>query len=287
MMINNEEDPLGDAQSFDHNWKKRPETKYLHWTRGEPRNQIQLAFRRHWLTFQKLIGERKGKARCLEVGCGRGSLSAYFADDDWDCSLLDLSSTAIDQAIKAFSENNLKGDFQIGNCLNMPFDDSSFDIVFSIGLLEHFENLESVIAEQHRVLDSDGLFIAYVVPHIPDNCQRKFEWINELLRKLLPSETSDALSGKSEVYRSDSLSPPYLRILEELNFHDIGHSGIYPLPLISHSPEFPFSLLPDEAELSLVNTFQEWLLSNEGNNNDPWLCEEGEGQAFIIWGRKS
>ena len=285
-MDNKGDDPLGDAESFDSNWRKRPETQYLHWTREKPRNQIQLAFRRHWLTFQKIIGDRQGRARCLEVGCGRGSLSAYFADHGWDCSLLDLSSTAIDQAKKAFTENDLQGEFKIGNCLQMPYDDSSFDLVFSIGLLEHFEDIESVISEQHRVLDRNGLFIGYVVPHIPDNCQIRFEWVNELLRKLLPNETSDALSGKSEVFRSDSLSPPYLKILEKLNFYDIGHSGIYPLPLISHSPEFPFSLLPEEAELSLVETFQKWLISNEINSDDPWLCEEGEGQAFIIWGRK-
>lgn len=276
----------GDSVAFDSNWRQRPETTYLHWTRGDPVNQIQLAFRQHWLTFNELIGERNGKRRCLEVGCGRGSLSAYFADAGWDCTLLDLSEAAIDQATKAFTEAGLVAKFDVGNCLELPYEDGNFDLVFSIGLLEHFEDIGPVISEQVRVLAPGGIFIGYVVPHLPNCIQKDYEWINDVLRAIIDKPDA-TLSAKSEIYRSDALSQPYLEIMELLGLKNCQSEGTYPLPMISHSPDFPFSLLPPVAEKSLVATFQKWLLKRQKRfKRNPWLCPEGEGQAFLIWGEK-
>jgi ubiquinone/menaquinone biosynthesis C-methylase UbiE len=285
---NNETDPSGDAGAFEDNWKKRPETEYLHWTRGDPANQIQLAFRRHWLTFQNLIDGREGKQRCLEVGCGRGSLSAYFADAGWECTLLDLAPKAIERAQIVFGEHGLNASFDIGDCLSLPYEESSFDLVFSIGLLEHFEKIDQVLSEQFRVLAPGGLFIGYVVPHFSDNVQGSYEWVNDLLRALLAEQTGEASFAKTEIYRSDAMSPRYLEVMRLLGFVEMGQEGAYPLPMISHSPDFPFSLLPKEAEANLVETFQKWLDERESRTGkDPWLCHEGEGQAFLVWGRKA
>lgn len=275
----------GDSAAFDANWASRKETQYLHWTRGEPENQIQLAFRRHWITFNRLLDGDAGSKRCLEVGCGRGSLSAYFADAGWDCTLLDLSENAIRRAEEAFLKEDLKAKFDVGDCLDLPYEDRSFDLVFSIGLLEHFENIEDAITEQVRVLDKNGLFIGYVVPHIPDSLQKDFEWVNELLRSILKAETQEAKEGKVDVFRSDEMSPRYISCLEQCGLKDIGARGIYSLPMVSHSPEFPFSLLPGEAEQTLVGVFESWLEAS--GEEDPWLCDEGKGQAFIVWGRKA
>jgi hypothetical protein len=76
--------------------------------------------------------------------------------------------------------------------------------------------------------------------------------------------------------------------MKRLGLQNIGASGTYPLPMISHSTEFPFSLLPPRAEQVLVSHFMRVL--DERNNNgerNPWLCEEGYGQAFLVWGFKS
>ena len=101
----------GSVTAFDQNWSKRKETTYTHWTRGNPKNQIQLAFRNHWITFNELLDGRVGNKKCLEIGCGRGSLSAYFADENWDCTLLDISSIVIEQAKIAFNNAKLKANF--------------------------------------------------------------------------------------------------------------------------------------------------------------------------------
>lgn len=276
----------GDGSSFDANWRTTEEAGYLHWTRGSPQNQIQLAFRNHWLTFPQLIG-RDTPGRVLEVGCGRGSLSAYFADAGWDCTLLDLSPKAIELAQKAFDANGLRASFDVGDCLKMPYEDGSFDVVFSIGLLEHFEDITPVIREQARILAPGGLFIGYVVPSMPENVQKDYEWVNDIIKALVPAQV-DGMQ-KVEVFRSDTMSPRYLEAMAEVGLEDNRAIGTYPLPMISHSTAFPFSLMAPAAETALVAHFEKMLNERAASApmGNPWLCEEGFGQAFLVWGRRS
>ncbi|MCB0360140.1 MAG: class I SAM-dependent methyltransferase, partial [Bdellovibrionales bacterium] len=165
----------GSTKEFDTNWKTRRETHYNHWVRGEPQNQIQLAFRSHWEVFQEILGplaEKKG--RSLEVGCGRGSISGYFADDGWDTVLLDTSEAVLKIAESIFERAGLQAEFVVGDANALAFEDNSFDVTVSIGLLEHFENVRVPIAEQVRVLKPGGWFLGYIVPERPDNVQRYF-----------------------------------------------------------------------------------------------------------------
>lgn len=279
-------DPGGDGANFDLNWRSQQEAHYLHWTRGEPANQIQLAFRQHWLTFRELMGSGFGSGRVLEVGCGRGSLSAYFADAGYDCTLLDLSPTVIGLAREAFAAHGLVARFDVGDCRKLPYEDGSFELCFSIGLLEHFEDVGQVIAEQVRVLAPGGLFIGYVVPELPENLQKDYAWICDLLKAVAP--LAGPTAAKVPVFRSDTLSPAYLAAMRQCGLLNLGASGTYPLPMISHSIDFPFSLLPSPAEAVLVRHFSSLLLRRraERNGGNPWLCEEGYGQAFLVWGRK-
>ncbi|MDC0563917.1 methyltransferase domain-containing protein [Alphaproteobacteria bacterium] len=277
---------FGEGKAFEDNWKHTQEANYLHWTRGEPQNQVQLAFRQHWLTFSEILSKGCDGKSILEVGCGRGSLSAYFADNDWDCTLLDLSESAIALAEKAFLNAGLQARFDIGNCLDLPYQDNTFDAVFSIGLLEHFDDIQKVLSEQYRILKSGGKFLGYVVPKMPDNLQRNYDWINEILGEIISRPSG---IEKIDVYRSDMMSDRYIPILSQLGFVDITSSGIYSLPMISHSIEFPFTLLPDNAEKKLTKHFIERLGQSKSENDgaNPWLCDEGHGQAFLLVATKS
>ena len=154
----------------------------------------------------------------------------------------------------------------------------------SIGLLEHFEDIRTPISEQIRVLDHGGIFLGYVVPHYDQNVQSEYHWINDILKGY---ESAKQTAAKVPLYRSDAPSAPYVAALQELGIRDIQTSGIYSLPMVSHSPEFPFSLMPPESELALVSHFRTVLAKRtRERNGHPWLCEEGYGQAFLVWGRK-
>ena len=50
-----------------------------------------------------------------------------------------------------------------------------------------------------------------------------------------------------------------------------------------NSPEFPFTLLNEKAELVLVKKFEEMLKARESISNiHPWLCDETVGQAILV-----
>ena len=169
----------GDVESFNENWKKREEANYTHWTRGSIENQIQLAFRNHWQLFSELISKDGASTgdKVLEIGCGRGSLSCYFSDAGYDCTLLDLSENAIDLAKEIFKKNNLKANFIVGDANNLDLKDNSFDVIYSIGLLEHFDDVEQTLSEQIRVLNDGGIWFGYIVPKYEKNIQNEYNWI--------------------------------------------------------------------------------------------------------------
>ena len=52
----------------------------------------------------------------------------------------------------------------LGDINKLPFEDNSFDIVFSGGVLEYFENYEIPMSEMTRVLRPNGVFAANMVP---------------------------------------------------------------------------------------------------------------------------
>jgi ubiquinone/menaquinone biosynthesis C-methylase UbiE len=285
--IENQEKKRGDRVSFDRNWQERKEALYTHWTRAYPQNQIQLAFRNHWEVFRLLMENSRFNRgnRCLEVGCGRGSISAYFSDAGYECTLVDISQHVVQIAQKIFENNALRGTFVVGDVRSLPFPDSSFDIIVSIGLLEHFESITLPIKEQIRILDSGGLFLGYVVPKYTQNVQTHYEWVNDILKGYVGE--SESREQKAAIYRSDADSTPYITLLKKCHVQGIQASGIYCLPMISHSPEFPFTLMPPESESALVKYFETILeMRRKETERHPWLCKEGYGQAFLVWGFK-
>ena len=80
-------------------------------------------------------------------------------------------------------------------------------LFFQIRLLEHFEDFGRVLEEQMRVLQYGGHFFGYIVPGGMDHIQKKFGWVNEVIRAITPAfEIQESLT-KAEVYRSDEKSP--------------------------------------------------------------------------------
>lgn len=278
----------GSVEEFDESWKKRRESLYNHWTPGPPRNQVQFAFRQHWRFFESLMGHR-APGRSLEVGCGRGTLSSHFAQAGWETTLLDSSPAVLGVAGRAFEANGHHGSFVAGDANDLPFSDGSFDAVASIGLLEHFERVDRPISEQWRVLKPGGWFLGYIVPERPDNIQKRFNWLNSILKHTVGRalEHKGEQVSKEDIYRSDYSSEVYARSLSECGAPEVFVSGMYPLPLVSHSPQFPFSLLPGPMELALVQVFGAVVRVREATTGkNGWLCSEAMGQAFLAAAQK-
>ena len=274
----------GDPEAFDKNWRTRQETYYNHHTYDRPRNQIQLAFRSHFEVFSDILEKHpvNGK-KVIETGCGRGTLSNYFAVSGWDVTLLDYNQSVLDVAKKIFERQNLKVNYLQGDAISLDIKNESFDIVTNIGLLEHFEDIQSIMDEQLRILKPSGWCFSYVVPERPDNIQRYFNWLNKFLKFVSFKAGSKLNNEKPVVFRSDNFSDRYLTCLDQSKLRKIINHGMYPLPMISHSPEFPFSLLPTPIELILTKIFKTVLWTRAKlYKQHGWICDEKIGQAFLI-----
>ncbi|MFN3386376.1 MAG: class I SAM-dependent methyltransferase [Candidatus Thermochlorobacter sp.] len=108
-----------------------------------------------WIKKFVPFSEFKGK-KVLEIGAGLGTDLLQFARAGAFCTDLDLSETHLELAQKRFALYGFTGTFVLGDAENLPFDDSSFDGVFSNGVLHHTPNTQKAIDEVYRVLKPNG-----------------------------------------------------------------------------------------------------------------------------------
>lgn len=100
----------------------------------------------------------------LEVGCGRGATLREFARRGAYTFGLDYSEEAIEICRKLQAEERTipQGTFVNADARSLPFSDGTFDFVFSVGLIEHFEEPVELLLEQCRVLKPEGHLLVQV-----------------------------------------------------------------------------------------------------------------------------
>ena len=103
-------------------------------------------------------------ARSLEVGCGSAKLSALLAQRGVRVVGTDRSSQALRVARNNLSWMTVRGDIVRSDAFQLPFADEQFDVVFSTGLLEHFDDPVPLISEMVRTLRPGGVFFSDIVP---------------------------------------------------------------------------------------------------------------------------
>lgn len=106
----------------------------------------------------------------LEVGCGTGRFCSLLAHERPDAQVtgIDLSKHALDIAHRLKTEllcSNLS--FLEGNLFRLPFRDNCFDVVFSEGVISHFDmeghsTYVDALAEMTRVTKVGGKVIVLV-----------------------------------------------------------------------------------------------------------------------------
>lgn len=108
----------------------------------------------------RISGLKKGKI--LDVGMGDcGCMALFLARRGFRVTGIDHSSWAIHKSRKEAEKFKLKGSFRAkrAKAENIPFEDGSFDAVFSYHSLHHMKNLTRVIGEMARVCKMGGLIV--------------------------------------------------------------------------------------------------------------------------------
>ena len=104
--------------------------------------------------FSSLL-ERFPAARSLEIGCGEGFLLA--ARKGGEKFAIDLSSQAIRKA-----RSRAQAHFSLALAERLPFPNGYFDLVTSVGVMEHFLDTGEALREIRRVLKPGGHYVSLV-----------------------------------------------------------------------------------------------------------------------------
>jgi 2-polyprenyl-3-methyl-5-hydroxy-6-metoxy-1,4-benzoquinol methylase len=114
--------------------------------------------------WEELFGQLAPGKEMLECGSGTARVSEHLARKGYTCTMLDYSETGLKLGRTRFTGAGLGGHFLRGDVNEMSFGDSTFDIVYSGGMLEFFSDIRSPINEMVRVLRPGGVFGAAMVP---------------------------------------------------------------------------------------------------------------------------
>jgi ubiquinone/menaquinone biosynthesis C-methylase UbiE len=105
----------------------------------------------------------------LELGSGRGTTSMYLSAAGFsNITLVDLSATALGLAAGNFERFGLPVPKRlVADVQSTGLPAESCDVIYNIGLLEHFEDVAPVLAESYRLLAPGGLIFMPIVPEMP------------------------------------------------------------------------------------------------------------------------
>lgn len=96
----------------------------------------------------------------MEIGCGFGEASIYFASQGANVTATDLSSGMVALVEQVAKLHGIKLRTVVCAADQLPFEDQEFDMVYAANVLHHVD-MEPTLREIKRVLKPDGLFVAW------------------------------------------------------------------------------------------------------------------------------
>lgn len=143
----------------------------------------------------------------LEIGVGLGSDHQKFAEAGARLKGVDLTERAVEHACKRMKIFDLNSEIYIADAENLPFNDNSFDLVYSWGVLHHTPNTKKAVSQVFRVLKNGGeakimiyhkysfvgymLWVRYALLKF-----KPFTSLSEIYEKYLESPGTKAFSSK-------------------------------------------------------------------------------------------
>ncbi len=108
-----------------------------------------------WMKSTFEFAKFSGK-KVLEVGFGMGTDLFQFASASANVSGIDLSPEHLRIARQRFSTAGLGADLRLADAEDLPFEDATFDAVYSFGVIHHTPDAEKAVTEIRRVLKPGG-----------------------------------------------------------------------------------------------------------------------------------
>jgi len=185
--------------------------------------------------------------RILDWGSGKGHISYFLKKNKAEVVSCDIYNTeahdsTFGQDTPIIENYNIKVD-PLSHPFNLPYDNESFDVVLSFGVLEHVPNHEESIKEISRVLRKDGLFFCF---HLP----QPLSWTQKIQR-MKGNFYHDRFYDKSTIN--------YLSQLAGLEVLDVWSRALFP----KNTVNYPLYRLVEKIDLYMTeNTSLKYFATN-------------------------
>ena len=152
--------------------------KYLSEIDKSFKQDAYFAQKRNKNLFSKLMDENNIRnKKVLEIGCGLGAHSEQLSKLGAKLTSIDISDTSVAVTKRRFKLKKLDGEILKADAENLPFDDQTFDYVWTWGVIHHSPNTAQCASEINRVLKNGGELAIMLY-----NKNSFYNWFNVILR---------------------------------------------------------------------------------------------------------
>ena len=153
-------------------------------------------------------------ATVIDIGCGSGRNTFVLKDLGAKKVIgIDVSQAGIALAQKRQKELGITDnlEFRVASALQLPFDDNSFDITFSMGVFHHTPDWKKGFSEMYRVTKPHGTGLLMYLNEKPGGLCYD---VIEILRCIVDGDNQRAIQNALETL--DISSPTIIKILDPL-----------------------------------------------------------------------
>jgi ubiquinone/menaquinone biosynthesis C-methylase UbiE len=228
--------------------------------------------------------------KMLEGGCGIGYYVTFHKIRGLKVIGLDFAQ----RTLKLLSNRVANLNLCAGNVANIPFNDKSFDVYYSGGVVEHFEDgAETSLKEARRILKDDGVLLISVPYQSP--LRRLVGFIKKPFWKKVSNsikeEPPNGLNFYCYAYKTrefeQMLANAGLKVIEKKGFSVIW--GLYDLPIFAQQTGEPAAgkqtSNPEESVVipDFTTPQQSSLLKRLVVSEDDTVPVLGLGVKFMRW----
>lgn len=234
----------GSKKGFKEKWVHISQREQKFFAEGAPKSQNEWIFRERYRFIERRLRVDQRSLLCLEVGAGRGTTSLYLVKAGHRSILLDSSATALEMSRSNFESEEMPANFVKSFAENMGIRTSSVDVVVTLGLLEHFEDIYSPLVEMARVLKPGGLLFSLNIPTKPFSANLlawPYNYVLIQARRLIRFRDSFSRwrSGNfNRVYRNSLKPGAYRKAALAAGFREVSCVATNPVPSFQPVPHW-------------------------------------------------